>query len=131
MSINGDASLNVVPIAHITHASGVTCSFCAVGSVNSDASTCGRCGGLIWVGMLHTCAPAGPQWYWNNPPAPQPMYVIQACPVCEGRGNMPAGFYGRMAVGTGTAPEGCQSCDGRGLLKVSTIFGTVEKVPPA
>lgn len=36
------------------------------------------------------------------------------CPVCTGRGLVPAGFYSRLPI-TG-ADEGCRSCDGTGVV---------------
>jgi DnaJ-class molecular chaperone len=33
----------------------------------------------------------------------------QACPVCFGRGHVPAGFYG---VAVNTNPETCRTCNG-------------------
>lgn len=96
------------------------------GSVNSDAHTCARCGEMIWSGMLHTCAP-GVAVGWLNPPTPAPLYTVQCCPACQGRGNVPCGFYGRMGVATDTAPERCQACDGKGALRVS-LLGNVEKI---
>lgn len=38
------------------------------------------------------------------------------CPVCDGRRTVPAGFYGREQVLSGTTPEACRSCDGTGIL---------------
>jgi hypothetical protein len=37
------------------------------------------------------------------------------CPVCEGRGHVPAGFY-TGGWGAGTSPETCQSCQSSGVL---------------
>lgn len=42
------------------------------------------------------------------------------CPVCEGKGLVPYGFY--TVIGqpyfssTNTAPETCKSCGGRGII---------------
>lgn len=103
----------------------------AQASVTGDAFPCGVCGSLIWAGQIHTCAGTPLHLRSTNiplmPSQPIPMYTLQCCPVCGGRGNVPAGFYGRMVSSTGTGPEPCQSCDGRGMLKVS-IMGDVEKV---
>lgn len=95
-------------------------------SVNSNGYRCNSCGTYVWAGSLHSCG-ITPGWFSQQVTAPTTMYTIQRCPVCEGRGNVPVGFYGRMAVSTGTGPELCRSCDGRGILKVS-MFGSVEKV---
>ena len=46
---------------------------------------------------------------------------VQMCPVCTGRGWMPAGFYTvtpgilHFASGT-TAGELCQTCNGQGVI---------------
>lgn len=37
------------------------------------------------------------------------------CPVCGGRGYMPAGFYG-VTRGSSTAGEFCRSCTGQGIV---------------
>lgn len=94
------------------------------GSAHSDGYRCGSCGTYIWNGTSHSC---GITPNWLPAPAPSPMYTLQRCPVCEGRGNVPTGFYTRATGATSTAPETCQACDGKGILKV-TIFGNVEKV---
>lgn len=36
------------------------------------------------------------------------------CPVCDGRREVPAGFY--LSVGLSVAPEQCKSCNGLGIL---------------
>lgn len=39
------------------------------------------------------------------------------CPVCEGRGAVPPGFYGTMTTAAGLAALGlCRSCGGSGVL---------------
>jgi hypothetical protein len=42
------------------------------------------------------------------------------CPVCEGRGHVPAGFYHSVAWQSWSAssltPEKCRSCDGTGVV---------------
>lgn len=41
------------------------------------------------------------------------------CPVCNGTGNVPSGFYsrtGKMWSTTTMTPEPCRSCDGRGVI---------------
>ncbi|KKN02105.1 hypothetical protein LCGC14_1121080 [marine sediment metagenome] len=54
-----------------------------------------------------------PAWQYT----PQP----HRCPVCEGRGHLPTGFYtstnpdGSSSSG-GTAPEMCQTCSGQGII---------------
>lgn len=37
------------------------------------------------------------------------------CPVCEGRGSVPAGFYS-AGLATGTNGEQCRACKGEGVL---------------
>lgn len=36
------------------------------------------------------------------------------CPICNGRGSVPAGFYDDAVLLD--APEGCRACDGAGVL---------------
>jgi len=38
------------------------------------------------------------------------------CPVCEGRGNVPAGFFTRMVDSTSTVPDPCWPCGGTGII---------------
>ena len=38
------------------------------------------------------------------------------CPVCDGRGQVPANFYDFNFSSTSASPEKCKSCDGRGVL---------------
>jgi len=49
----------------------------------------------------------------------------QVCPVCEGRGIVPSGFYsypkGQEFISTSAAPEPCRRCGGAG-----TISGIIE-----
>lgn len=44
------------------------------------------------------------------------------CPVCEGRGHVPNGFYGSFAglpwTTSSVAPETCKSCEGKGYVSV-------------
>jgi DnaJ-class molecular chaperone len=41
------------------------------------------------------------------------------CPVCDGRGRVPAGFYGfGSASSTSALPEECRTCNGRGYILV-------------
>jgi hypothetical protein len=99
------------------------------GAVGGGA--CFNCGGTLLNGVVHHCTTAPrivPQWSIQQTPSP---WQIVACPVCQGRMTVPAGFYSHGSGVTSTAPEPCQSCDGRGLLKMSTVNGAVEKLPPA
>ena len=44
---------------------------------------------------------------------------IQRCPVCEGRGTMPGGFYARSScVSIDAKLEICKSCNGKGYIRV-------------
>jgi hypothetical protein len=53
-----------------------------------------------------------------------PSQVTQAmrCPVCEGRGYVPNGFYGSYAGCPWTVsslePETCKSCGGKGYVTI-------------
>ena len=38
------------------------------------------------------------------------------CPVCEGRGMMPHGFYDRRTVSSSMEPDPCHSCQGSGIV---------------
>lgn len=40
------------------------------------------------------------------------------CPVCEGRGTVPNGFYFGGGYSTSTTPETCRSCNGKGYILV-------------
>jgi DnaJ-class molecular chaperone len=52
-------------------------------------------------------------WPWPTP--------TQKCPVCEGRGIVPHGFYsypaGQQFSSTDTTPEKCRTCDGGGVVR--------------
>ena len=43
-----------------------------------------------------------------------------ACPVCHGKGKVPAGFYWAIGVDSwtvsDTTPEPCRSCNGIGMV---------------
>lgn len=44
---------------------------------------------------------------------------IEKCPVCEGRGHVPQGFYLDLCSTTGTCgPVICRACQGKGFLFV-------------
>jgi DnaJ-class molecular chaperone len=45
--------------------------------------------------------------------------AYQKCPVCEGRGIVPTGFYNpgvSMTTSGGTALETCRTCGGTGVI---------------
>ena len=49
---------------------------------------------------------------------------VLLCPLCEGRGYVPLGFYsstaGRAWTVSSTIPDRCRSCDGRGYVVVQS-----------
>lgn len=53
---------------------------------------------------------------------PMPTKTPHKCPVCDGRGNVPFGFYeagwtGHYTTGTKPIPvEDCRTCNGKGVL---------------
>lgn len=94
-------------------------------SVNSDGYACSTCGSYVWVGTDHACGGSGAIRSLNPTSQTAPSYTIQRCPVCQGRGNVPAGFYTPGDGVTSTAPEDCRTCGGRGILKVGAL-GHVE-----
>jgi len=44
--------------------------------------------------------------------------IPYTCPVCQGRGLVPIGFYnpGNETLSSSTMPERCRSCNGTGVL---------------
>ena len=62
---------------------------------------------------------------------------VVICPVCLGNGLVPNGFYSitRKENGalhwssTGTTPEQCKSCGGRGLIVVTELEGGENEIP--
>lgn len=79
-------------------------------------------------GNMSTSAPQGP-YTWPQPPRLDPMIVTtkqvpHRCPVCEGRGHVPAGFYtGGLAEGAN--PEPCRSCKDGLIWVTETTTGRV------
>ncbi len=49
----------------------------------------------------------------------------QKCPVCEGRGEVPMGFYLGQTAGTSMSPQQCRSCHGTGTVGFSDF-----RLPP-
>ena len=41
---------------------------------------------------------------------------LHKCPVCEGRGEVQAGFYGGFGALTSVSPETCRTCNGKGVI---------------
>lgn len=53
------------------------------------------------------------EWHWIRPYQLQPY----RCPVCNGKGIVPVGFYSTGAVSTNTATdEPCRTCHGKGIV---------------
>jgi len=46
------------------------------------------------------------------------------CPVCDGKGLVPNGYYSAIGVDSwtsaSTTPEECKSCDGKGYIIIPT-----------
>ena len=38
------------------------------------------------------------------------------CPVCQGRGTVPSGFYSMGTLSSNVTPEQCRSCFGQGIV---------------
>lgn len=49
---------------------------------------------------------------------------VYKCPVCEGRGQVPAGFYHQYVSPSvvNTCPETCKSCSGKGVIFDTDCF---------
>lgn len=61
-----------------------------------------------------------PWWGYPYSPPAQPTFfsypkIPHKCPICEGRGNVPFGFYGRSEV-EGGPTELCRQCEGKGVI---------------
>lgn len=55
--------------------------------------------------------------------------MYQKCPICEGRGIVPAGFYTLTESGYHTdLTEQCRQCDGKGML--NSVSPTEQKFGP-
>ena len=54
--------------------------------------------------------------------------MIYKCPVCEGKGVVPNGFYQTYPLGstTGKFDELCRSCGGTGIIKENEVEITGE-----
>lgn len=53
---------------------------------------------------------------------------VQVCPVCNGRGLVPNGFYDTSYSSSSTAPEICRSCQGKGYLVIPDLTDSYYKV---
>ena len=49
--------------------------------------------------------------------------VAQRCPVCEGRGSLPCGFYSGATSATSLNADECRTCWGSGVLYVQESTG--------
>ena len=75
---------------------------------------CDKCGTFLAGYPFHVCTPINqPIQFYRATCDPQPY----KCPVCEGRGNMPVGFYDRATTMTNTGPEMCRACAGMGIVR--------------
>ena len=55
------------------------------------------------------------------------MSKANRCPVCDGKGIVPAGFYSYGNGSTSTADETCRSCKGTGYVVVPEDIVTEKK----
>lgn len=56
---------------------------------------------------------------WRHSTYTFPPKQVHRCPVCEGRGTVPHGFYSAFgALTNNTAPETCKSCEGKGYVAI-------------
>lgn len=46
--------------------------------------------------------------------------IVQKCPVCEGRGELPSNFY--LEVTTSSSPVTCRSCSGKGYIILNNLI---------
>ena len=58
--------------------------------------------------------------------------TYQKCPVCEGRGIVPQGFYdypvGQKCISDTNAPDFCKSCRGTGVILDLNFYGILKNV---
>jgi hypothetical protein len=47
------------------------------------------------------------------------------CPVCDGTGKVPAGFYSNGYGSTNACPEQCQTCKGIGIVWAAVFIPSV------
>lgn len=50
------------------------------------------------------------------------------CPVCNGFGQVSAGFYNHEGITPTTDPEICRSCNGKGWLEVGNTDGRLKPI---
>lgn len=51
-----------------------------------------------------------------GPGRPEITLIPWCCPVCQGRGWVPVGFYESWAVNPTSANPSCKSCDSTGIV---------------
>ncbi len=58
--------------------------------------------------------------------------MIQKCPICQGKGQVPAGFYLDDYSGgsTSTAPVTCRACHGSGVVGTEDVAQTWQVPTP-
>jgi len=72
---------------------------------------------------MATCPSCGNRWdephetFWVRRPYEQGM--PHRCPVCQGKGTLPPGFYehGDSVTRSDTTPDPCKTCDGLGYIR--------------
>ena len=94
---------------HPTHAS-------TTAPIN-DPQPCPICGRFYCDGRWCSAAVSSwPDW----PTYPKSRRIPHTCPVCGGRGMVPAGFYdsspGSIGGAVSLAPERCCTCEGKGIV---------------
>ena len=52
--------------------------------------------------------------YFPLPPVQGPSPYL--CPVCQGKGTVPANFYNHNEFDTCASPEICRTCGGEGII---------------
>lgn len=79
-------------------------------------------GNMFWIeGEGYICDTCYSQKFMS-PPMPEPIYQSRTpykCPICEGRGHVPGGWYqstGNSWVSSGTAFDLCKTCNGEGIV---------------
>jgi hypothetical protein len=78
-------------------------------------------GSVTHNGITHPVK-TGPEPETHLTVTPGPMVYWQRCPVCEGRGHVPLGFYRDIPADAGVteiAMTCCRTCAGRGMVRRS------------
>jgi hypothetical protein len=66
---------------------------------------------LLDIALLPDHTSAFPVWHY-----PAPKRTPQKCPVCDGKGTIPIGFYSDIAVGGDMQEPTCRTCKGDGIV---------------